>query len=38
MAKKKNNSPNDEEYVFDPVKEAKDGKQAQAVVWSTKSL
>ena len=36
MAKKK--SQIDEEYVFDPVKEAKDGKQAQAVIWSTKSL
>ena len=36
MAKKK--SQTDEEYVFDPVKEAKDGKQAQAVIWSTKSL
>ena len=30
MAKKK--FKNDEEYVFDPVKEAKDGKQAQAVI------
>ena len=36
MTKKK--FKNDEEYVFDPVKEAKDGKQAQAVIWSTKSL
>ena len=31
-------SKNQIEYEFNPVKESKDGKEAERVIWSTASL